>query len=52
MEKIGTGSFGKVRKVNRTFTEDDGVTISNSFYADKVYFNMLFKKNYFLKDVQ
>lgn len=36
--KLGKGSFGKVKKVERKYLDDDGVTVLKSFYAAKVIY--------------
>ncbi|KAL4487499.1 hypothetical protein ABPG72_007019 [Tetrahymena utriculariae] len=36
LDKIGSGSFGKIVRVTRSYYEDDGVTISKSIYVFKI----------------
>jgi len=36
LEKLGRGSFGKVKKVKRRFLGADGITILSGLYAAKV----------------
>ncbi|KAL4467171.1 hypothetical protein ABPG73_014836 [Tetrahymena malaccensis] len=37
LEKLGQGSFGKVKKVERKYLDEDGVTVLKSFYAAKIF---------------